>query len=116
LGNPSDEGAVKFPLVVGLTDKERKCDGTVTSYGEIRAITPSTFQVTLYLGVQRNMTAAEEASFSRADASKLALLWDYRLTSDPFTREKLIYSAHYYALQVAASLVSASASEKPTGY
>ena len=104
---------MKFPLVVGPTEAERKCDGTVMSVGEIRAITPSTVQVTLYISVKRNMTAAEEASFSEADKGKLAL-WDYRLTSNPFTREKLIYTAHYYALQVAASLVSAS--KKPVGY
>ena len=113
-GYSSSRAAVKFAYyrMIRPEEAKAKCDASIRSGGGIQAVSPTTFRVTIYLGIRRNATPAER-SLSEAEKGNTLTLWHYKLQSNTFTTDTLRYTAHLHALQLAASLISATKEAQP---
>jgi hypothetical protein len=115
-GTPSANAPAKFGFtrIIGLSDAAASCDATIYSSGEIQTINPSMFQATVYIGIRRNATAAEQRNLSEVDKGNTLTLWHYKLVSNVFSDDKLRYTADLHALQLAASFISATKNQSVT--
>jgi hypothetical protein len=107
-GSAGNKAAIWFKAgnTVAYSERASKCDAEIGSFGEIRALGPYSFQVTLTLLVNRVLNQ-QESRLSEAEKSNLAMIWKYKSVSPPFPKEKLDYAAHGDALKAAFAFAEA---------
>lgn len=108
-GTAPGKMAVWFPAghVVDYASRRSRCDGELSSSGDVKALSPVEYRVTLYVSLN-GILSEEDSRLSEAEkGNKTIGLWAFQNESPPFTAERLTYTAHMAALKAAFALAAA---------
>lgn len=108
-GTAGHKMAIWFPVghVVDYNARRNKCDAEISSTGEVQAISPTVFRVTIFLSIN-GLLSEQDMHLSEVEkANRTVALWKYQNASAPFTRDRLDYTADGTALKAAFALAAA---------